>query len=132
MRGGGRPCEVGGGVDHAGTDGVEVDVGEGGEEVMRVEDAGVKAILPEPAAAHQASMEVLGVLRGQVLHEAADAVFDLACNYEVDVIGHEGIAVDGDLAKVSMVVEEGEEVGAVGVSKEDGLPVVPRWVMWSG
>jgi hypothetical protein len=42
---------VGGGGDHVGADGVEVDVGEGGEEVAAAEGAGGEALLLEMTAA---------------------------------------------------------------------------------
>jgi len=74
--------------DDAGADGVEVDVSEGGEKVRGIEDAGVEAALPKPAAAIEPTVEILGILAGEMLHEPADAVLRLAGVDQVNVVRH--------------------------------------------
>ena len=39
--------------------GVEVDLGEGGENVRGIEDAGIEAALPKPAASIEPTVEIL-------------------------------------------------------------------------
>ena len=42
----------------------------------------------------------------------------------MNVVRHEGVGVDADLAEVGVVVQEGEEFGAVLVAKDDLLAIV--------
>ena len=114
--GGGRgPGVVRRSIRQAGPDGVEIDVGEGGEKVVRVENAGIEPALPETSAAVEPAVEVLGVLRGDVLEQTADAAFHLAGEHEMKVVGHEDVAIDaaGDenAALVGVMVEQGREIG---------------------
>jgi len=53
------------------------------------------------------------ILAGEMLHDPADAVLRLASDDQVNVVRHEGLAIDEDLAQVGMVVQKGEEFGAV-------------------
>ena len=111
------------GVD-AGADRVEVDVGEGGEKVRGIEDAGVEATLQKPAASKQATLERLGILASEMLHEPADAVLRLAGDDQVNVVRDGGVAMDEDLAQVGVVVQKGEEFGAVLIAEEDLLAII--------
>ncbi len=110
--------------DDAGADGVEVDVSEGGEEVRVVKHAGEEAALPEAAATIEPTMEILGILAREVLHEPADGILDLAGDDEVNVVRHDGVTVDADLAEIGVVVQESEKLGAVLVAEEDRLAIV--------
>ena len=91
--------------DDARADGVEVDVSEGGEEVRVVEHAGEEAALPEPASAVEPTMEILGILAREMLHEPADGVLDLAGDDEVKVVGHNRVTVDTNLAEIGVAVQ---------------------------
>ena len=51
-----------------------------------IEDAGVEATLQKPAASKQATVERLGILASEMLHEPADAVLRLAGDDEVNVV----------------------------------------------
>ena len=110
--------------DDARADGVEVNVSEGGEEVRVVEHAAEEAALPEPAAAIEPTMEILGILAREMLHEPADGVLDLAGDDKVNVVGHDRVAVDANLAEIGVVVQESEKLGAVIVAEEDRLAIV--------
>ena len=105
-------------------DGVEVNVSEGGEEVRVVEHAGEEAALPEPASAVEPTMEILGILAREMLPEPADGVLHLAGDDKVDVVGHDRVAVDANLAEIGVVVQESEKLGAVLVGEGDRLAIV--------
>jgi len=111
--GGGRPGIFRGLGNDAGADRVEVDVREGGEKVRGLEDPGIEAALPKPAAAIEPTVEILGILAGEMLHEPADSLLRLAGNDQVNVVRHEGVAMDEDLAQIGVVVQKGEQFGAV-------------------
>jgi len=80
--------------------------------------------LPKPAAAIEPTVEILGILAGGMLHEPADAVLHLAGDDQVNVVRHESVAVDEDLAQVGVVVQMGKELGAVLIAEEDRLAIV--------
>ena len=63
------------GCHHACPDRIEVHVGERG--VVRIQDARVEPALPQSSPAVQPTVEILGVLFGDVLHQAAHAAFFL-------------------------------------------------------
>ena len=91
-----------------------------------VEHAGEEAALPEPAAAIEPTMEILGILTREMPHEPADAVLDLAGDDEVNVVRHDRVTVDADLAEIGVVVQESQKLGAVIVAEEDRLAIVAR------
>jgi len=74
--------------DDAGADTVEVDVSEGMEKMQVIEDAGVEAALPKPAAAIEPTVEILGILAREMLHEPANAVLHLAGDDQMNVVRH--------------------------------------------
>ena len=78
-----------------------------------VEHAGEEAALPEPASAVEPTMEILGTLAREMLHEPADGVLHLAGDDEVNVVGHDRVTVDANLAEIGVVVQESKKLGAV-------------------
>ena len=97
-----------------------------------VEHAGEEAGLPEPASAVEPTMEILGILAREMLHEPADGVLHLAGDDKVNVVGHDRVTVDANLAEIGVVVQESEKLGAVLVAEEDRLARVAalREVEW--
>lgn len=124
VEGGGGPGEGGGVVNHAGTEGVALDVAEGGEEVAETEDAGVVAGLPEAAFADEAAVEVGGVAAVDALHEAGDVAGVGGAGEDVVVVGHEAVCEDADLAELGVFGDELEEDAAISVGVEGWLAVV--------
>ena len=111
-------------ADHAGADGVALDVTHGGEEVAGIEGAGVEAVLPEVAGAGVHAVDVLGVSQVGTADGLGKGVVVVRRGYEVDMVGHEAVAehVEGEAGGL---LGEGFEVeAAVGVGEEDVLAVV--------
>ena len=82
-------------------------------------------------------MEALRVLAGERLHESRDGAFKVAPRDQVEMVGHEAVGEDVDLAGVSMVSEEVEEEDVVAVGMEGPLAVVAALgdmevVLWGG
>ena len=92
--------------------------------MVRVEDAGIEPALLESSATVEPAVEVLGVLRGDVLEQTADAAFHQAGVHEMKVVGHEDVAMNENATFVGVMVEQGEELAAVLVGEKDGLPVI--------
>ena len=65
-------------------------------------------------------MEILGILAREMLHEPADGVLDLAGDDKVNVVGHDRVTVDANLAEIGVVVQETEKLGAVLVAEKTG------------
>ena len=118
---GGRPGVVLGPAHQPRPHGVEVDVGQRGQEMGRVQNARVVAALPQPPASVQAAVEILGILPGEMLHESAHTVRHLAGNDQMKVVEQVRMAVDHNLAEIRVVIEQREEFVAVLVREETAV-----------
>ena len=73
---------------------------------MRIQDARVEPDLPQPSPAAQPAVEILGVLSGDVLHQAAHAAFFLPRHHQMNVIRHQRMAMPENATVIGMVVRE--------------------------
>ena len=88
------PAVVACGFDHAGAEGVGLDVAEDRQEVVVVlDDGALESTLPDVAAAVVAAVVALGVGDEQALHDPADRRLQ-GPDQQVDVVGHEAVAVE--------------------------------------
>lgn len=83
-----------------------------------------KAVLPEVAAAPVQAADVLRVAPVRAADGAGQTGFVGRHGQQVDVVGHEAVAEDGDAGRGAVVAEEVEVDAAVVVGEEDVLVVV--------
>ena len=124
MGGEAAPAVVAGGFDHAGAEGVGLDVAEDRQEVVVVlDDGALEPALPDVAAAVVAAVVALGVGDEQALHDPADRRL-AGADQQMDVVGHEAVAVELERLPLLQVGEGLEEGGVVVVVEEDRCAVV--------
>ena len=70
----------------------------------RIQDARVEPALPPPSPAVQPTVEILGVLSGDVLHQAAHAAFFLPRHHQMNVIRHQRLAMHKNATVIGMAV----------------------------
>ena len=121
---GARPGEGGGCVGEAGADGVEVDVGEGFDEVVAAERAGVEAVLPEMAAAAVEAVEALGVEAVGFAEGEGERALVLRHGDQVDVVRHQAVAEDVEGVIARLAAERLEVEEPIGVGAKNGYAVV--------
>jgi hypothetical protein len=122
--GGTGPWPRGGVRGEAGADGVALDVAQGGPEVVLVHRTGVEAVLPEVAGAAFAGVEILRVAAVSAAQDDGERIRLRGHEDEVDVIGHEAVAEDGDAVVPGVVFEELEVEPVVFGAEVCGLAVV--------
>ena len=124
VRLGARPREGVGALGEAGAEGVEVDVGEGFDEVVAAERAGVEAVLPEMAAAAVEAIESLGVEAVGFAEGEGERALVLRHGDQVDVVRHQAVAEDVEGVIACLAAERVEVEEPIGVGAEDGDAVV--------
>ena len=72
--------------------------------MVRIQDARVEPALPQPSPAVQPAVEILGVLSGDVLHQAAHAAFFLPRHHQMNVIRHQRMAMHENATVMGMFV----------------------------
>ena len=111
--------------DEMGAEGVGLDVPQDRQQVVVVlDDGALEAALPDVARGAVDAVIALGVGDEEALDEAADGNVEGA-DQEVDVVGHEAVAVALERPGAFQVAEGVEEGGVIAVGVEDGGAVVP-------
>ena len=118
------PAELARVGDHVGAHGVEFDVALAGEKiVLGLDGAGLVTAFPEGAAALVVAVDVLDVASAERLHELGGAFGGLRCDEQMDMVGHEGVGVDGAAPVGSRFLQPAEVAVAVLLGKEAGLAI---------
>ena len=118
------PAVVARRFDHAGAEGVGLDVAEDRQQMVVVlNDGALEPTLPDVAAAVVASVVALGVGDEQALHDPADRGLQGA-NQQVHVIGHEAIAIELERPALLQVADRLQECLVIPVVEEDRCAVV--------
>jgi len=94
MGGGTAPSPFPGLGAKSSADGIALDIGERPPEVDIIQRAGVETVLPEVAAAAVQAVDVLSVQLVRPLEGVGQGAFLLWGDHEMDMIGHEAIALD--------------------------------------
>jgi len=114
------PAVVASRFDHAGAEGVGLDVAEDGQEVVvDLDDGALEPTLPDVAAAVMAAVAALGVEDEEALYDPADRRLQ-GSDQEVDVVGHEAVAVELERPPLFQVADSLEERGEIFHVKENG------------
>ena len=124
VRAGAGPNVVFGAFGQAGADGVEVDVGQRREQVRGAEGAGEEAVLPQVSAGAVQAVEALGVDAVGASQGLGERVGALGDGDEMNVIGQQTVAEQGDAVDGAFAAQGVEVEAAVVVAEEDVLAVV--------
>ena len=98
---------------HSRPDRVKLGVAQRRSEARRIERAGVESALPDVAGGSVARIEVGGIAPVRVLEREAQGVGARGDDDEVDVVGHEAIADQGEAVEPAVLAEEVEVDEAV-------------------
>ena len=91
--------------------------------IVVLDDGALESTLPDVAAAVVAAVVALGVGDEQALHDPADRSLQGA-DQQVDVVGHQAIAIELERPPLLQVGERFEERGVILVVEEDRGAVV--------
>jgi hypothetical protein len=130
--GGAGPGIFGREAADGGADGVALDVSHRQQAMRIVHGIGVKAILPEMAAASVQAVDVLRVNPMCSADRPGEGIGSSRDGDEMDVIVHQAVAEDGDAVAGALVGEELQVGAAVVIDEEDVLAIVAplREMMW--
>jgi hypothetical protein len=92
--------------------------------MVLVESGGIVAALPQVSAATVEAVDVLGEFPVSPADRGGERPFALRCENQVDVVGHQTVAEDGDVVARAFGVEEFEVAAAVIGREEDVEAVV--------
>jgi len=109
--------------DQPGADGVRMDVANEVHQIrVRVAQAGPVSVLEQMAAPAVATVEILGVPTEQALHPNAQGEFTTP-NHQMDVVRHQNIRDDTEIAPLATTNQRLEEGEAVAIVAENPLAV---------
>ena len=110
---------------HRRADRVAFDVGERRDEMMIVQGAREKSVLPEMPAASVETVDVLRVDQVRAADGAGERILVGGRGDQVDVVRHEAIAGDDEAELFRLLFQDGEVTAAIVVDEKSILAVVP-------
>ena len=89
-----------------------------------IKDARVEAVLPNTAGGALGGVAVCGVLAIHLPHEVRDRILAIADCDRMEMVGHEGVSGDPDVALLGVLLDQVQEALPISVGGKDGLFVV--------
>ena len=124
MRGRTRPTILLGRCDHPAPHRIALDVSHGRPEVLLVQRAGEEPSLPQPSADVARPVDVLGVTHVHRLQGRSERPLLVRDGYEVHVVGHEAVRLDGHAVLGGVVSQKLEVAQAISLGEEDILAAI--------
>jgi hypothetical protein len=107
-----------------GSNRVLLDVAQGPEEVIRVQRTGEISVLPQMPAPAVHAVDILGIEKIGPAQGFGQRIFPLRRGDQVDMVGHQAIAVDSDPKLLRLLFEQLQENDPILVHEEYVLLVV--------
>ena len=80
--------------------------------------------MPDAAGGALGGVAVSGVLAIHLPHEVRDRILAIANRDQMEMVRHEGVSGDPDVALLGVLLDEVQEVLPIGVGGNDGLFVI--------